>query len=295
VRHHLVSNIRGRCVENRDGQYVGRLEDLIIDVNSGEVRLAVISFGSWFGLGKKSRAVPSALISTSTAKRGVIALDSGRRRWDHAPLFKSSDLQKLRQDPQAEEALARYYARSSTAQRPKEPAGVVSPDQSRMTVYSQPRNLQFATQVLKSIVVDRHGERLGKICDLLPDLQGVRPTLAILAVAKPLSKSQQFAVNLCALEPEQSDTFRVDAVATDFNHAPPLNDAAWQKSPQEESVVIFRVPDNDRTNVSSRKCVSFAALSHSPDSAAMWAHSAAARGLHSLSSAAGDRNLLQMQ
>jgi len=50
--------VAGDSVRNANGDDLGRLEDLVIDVESGRVNYAVLSFGGYLGLGGKLFAVP---------------------------------------------------------------------------------------------------------------------------------------------------------------------------------------------------------------------------------------------
>jgi sporulation protein YlmC with PRC-barrel domain len=259
VHRQLATKICGLAVENRDGQHVGQVQDFIIDVHSGEVRYVVISFGGWLGLGRKLRAVPSAMVSTATAKAGVVALDVGRRRWDQAPLFAISDLKRMRNDPEASEALSRYYGqsslpiyaahrvnRSSVIQVPANSTDPPRHEPASSSASPQQPSLEFVTQLLTKAILDRRGEKLGELSDLLVDLTGTRPTLAIILASEPLGKSDQFAVSLCSLKPQQSGALRIEALAGDFENAPKLDDSKWHKAFGPAPDVIFRFPLEER-------------------------------------------------
>jgi sporulation protein YlmC with PRC-barrel domain len=110
VQHQLISRIRGLSVENKDGQYLGKISDFIVDESSGKVVFGIISYGGLFGFGSKLKAVPAGLFSVATAKVGVVSLDTGRRRWDRAPVFRRADLAAFNKDPGTARALNRYYA-----------------------------------------------------------------------------------------------------------------------------------------------------------------------------------------
>lgn len=60
-------------VVNLSGQYVGKIEELMVDVTTGRVAYAVLSHGGILGIGSKLFALPwSALTVDETKKRFVI-------------------------------------------------------------------------------------------------------------------------------------------------------------------------------------------------------------------------------
>lgn len=52
------STLSGEEVVDRDGENLGDIKDLMIDVNSGQVTYAVLEFGGFMGMGSKLFAVP---------------------------------------------------------------------------------------------------------------------------------------------------------------------------------------------------------------------------------------------
>jgi sporulation protein YlmC with PRC-barrel domain len=102
--------------------------------------------------------------------------------------------------------------------------------------------LEFATTLLGKTVVDSQGIRLGNISDLLIDLPGDRPTLAILAPGKSFGHSDSFAVSLFSLTPENSNSLRIEANERTFTQAPSLDDTAWAARHKDQTAVIYRYP-----------------------------------------------------
>jgi len=55
---HRVHDITKMKVMNPQGQDLGKIEDLVVDVTSGKIRYAAMSFGGFLGIGDKLFAIP---------------------------------------------------------------------------------------------------------------------------------------------------------------------------------------------------------------------------------------------
>ena len=76
----------GNDVYNRQDERLGDIKEIMLDVPTGRVCYAVLSFGGVLGLGEKLFAVPwAALTLDTTSKRFVI--DVTRERLESAPGF----------------------------------------------------------------------------------------------------------------------------------------------------------------------------------------------------------------
>ena len=53
-----ASSINGDQVKNHQGENLGEIKDLMIDLDSGKVAYAVLDFGGFLGVGNKLFAVP---------------------------------------------------------------------------------------------------------------------------------------------------------------------------------------------------------------------------------------------
>lgn len=78
----LVSDV----IENVEGEELGKLEHVMLDVPSGRVAYAVLARGGVLGLGAKLFAVPWAALRLD-AKRGCLVLDVDRETLEKAPGF----------------------------------------------------------------------------------------------------------------------------------------------------------------------------------------------------------------
>ena len=81
-----ASTITGDDIVDPSGDSLGKLEDLMIDTSTGNVRYAVLSFGGFMGVGDKLFAVPmQALKQDSENHRFKLHMD--KERLKDAPGF----------------------------------------------------------------------------------------------------------------------------------------------------------------------------------------------------------------
>lgn len=59
-------------VVNLEGADIGRIEELMIDVTTGRVAYAVLSFGGFFGIGGKLFALPWSALTVDEAKKRFV-------------------------------------------------------------------------------------------------------------------------------------------------------------------------------------------------------------------------------
>ncbi|MBK1687921.1 PRC-barrel domain-containing protein [Rubrivivax gelatinosus] len=64
-----ADTLLGNDVCNREGEALGDIKELMIDMASGRVAYAVLSFGGVFGLGEKLFAVPWSALSLDTVNQ----------------------------------------------------------------------------------------------------------------------------------------------------------------------------------------------------------------------------------
>ena len=85
-----ASTVIGDAVVNARGESLGKIEEVMLDVEGDRIAYAVLSFGGLFGIGDKLFAVPwDALELDPENKRFV--LDVPREKLEQAPGFDKSD------------------------------------------------------------------------------------------------------------------------------------------------------------------------------------------------------------
>jgi sporulation protein YlmC with PRC-barrel domain len=81
-----ASTMIGDDVQNRAGEDLGQIEEIMLDVNEGRVSYAVLSFGGFLGIGDKLFAVPWDALRLDPDDE-VFILDVDQERLENAPGF----------------------------------------------------------------------------------------------------------------------------------------------------------------------------------------------------------------
>jgi sporulation protein YlmC with PRC-barrel domain len=80
----------GKKVENRQGENLGKIEELAVDVQNGKIAYAVLSFGGFLGLGDKLFAIPWNALTLKPDQRPddqIFIFDVSKERLKSAPGF----------------------------------------------------------------------------------------------------------------------------------------------------------------------------------------------------------------
>ena len=81
-----AGTLSGNDVCNGDGEDLGKVKDFMLDMSDGKISYAVLSFGSFLGMGEKLFAVPWIALTLDTDKKCFI-LDVDKDRLKQAPGF----------------------------------------------------------------------------------------------------------------------------------------------------------------------------------------------------------------
>lgn len=80
----------GDAVRNPQGEDLGEIEELMIDLDAGRIAYAVLSFGGFLGIGDKLFAIPWEAL-TLLADEHAFTLDIDRETLEKAPGFDQDD------------------------------------------------------------------------------------------------------------------------------------------------------------------------------------------------------------
>lgn len=105
-----ASTLLGDRVRNPKGEHLGNIEEIMIDLPTGRVAYAVISFGGFIGIGDKLFAVPWSALCIDQGEREFV-LDVSRETLENAPGFDKNNWPDMA-DPSFEINVHTHYGRT---------------------------------------------------------------------------------------------------------------------------------------------------------------------------------------
>jgi sporulation protein YlmC with PRC-barrel domain len=106
----------GNAVYNRDEQDLGGIKEIMLDMRSGRVSYAVLSFGGFLGMGEKLFAVPWDALKLDTVNKRFV-LDVDKTRLKGAPGFDKNHWPDMA-DSTWEQGIHAYYGTKPYHQSP---------------------------------------------------------------------------------------------------------------------------------------------------------------------------------
>jgi sporulation protein YlmC with PRC-barrel domain len=102
-----AATLTGDSVVNVAGEDVGKIEAIMLDVTSGQIGYAVLSFGGFLGMGKKLFALPWCALTLDAVEKRFI-LDASKEKLENAEGFDKDHWPSMA-DPAWATQLHSYY------------------------------------------------------------------------------------------------------------------------------------------------------------------------------------------
>jgi sporulation protein YlmC with PRC-barrel domain len=233
-----AGQLTGMKVEDSDGQKIGTIRNLILDTHSGELKYVVIGSGGFWGVHATLKLAPSQMMSADTTKRDTLAMHATHRRWNHAPVFKASNLASLAEPENARE-ISRYFELS--AARGPNTVGRALSSTGNDTGTNMPQvELKFASDLMGRRVVNKKEEKIGELSDLIVSFGRGRSVFAIVSTGKVFHHGHQYAVPLNSLIRKSGETkLTLDADAAALEQAPPFDQQNLQAASTNDASRIY--------------------------------------------------------
>src|SRR5688572_21208581 len=166
-----ASDLIGMEVQNYEGEKLGKVDDLAVDLETGRIVQVVLSTGGFLGVSVMLVPVPPGALHQDAAKK-IIYLKADKAKLKAAPWYGMSNWADLGQSNQVAEVY-RYHGQQPYFTAAYEPA--LGPDPTARLGY-----VQRTTKLLGVSVKNVQKETLGKVENLMVDLSGGRVVAVIL-------------------------------------------------------------------------------------------------------------------
>jgi sporulation protein YlmC with PRC-barrel domain len=186
-----VSDLRGTTIRNHQGENLGDIRDVVVDLHSGRVVYLALAAGGFLGLGERYFAIAPELVQLSPRDERVLLLNIDRQRIAQAPGFTrdqwpvEANPQWLRmagarfqQQPGQHQTWERGQAPGQSPIRQGEPEARYNEQrqpQTRGTLRDDRLDqVTRATDLRGTQVVNHRNEQLGDIRDVVVDIENGR-------------------------------------------------------------------------------------------------------------------------
>ena len=108
-----AGSLIGNDVANKQGEDIGKINEIMLDMRTGQVRYAVLSFGGFLGMGGKLFATPWSALTLDTENKCFV-LNVDKERLDNAPGFDKDKWPDMADQTWADE-IHSYYGLAANA------------------------------------------------------------------------------------------------------------------------------------------------------------------------------------
>jgi sporulation protein YlmC with PRC-barrel domain len=81
-----ATSIIGDKVHNKQGEHLGSIKDIMVNVNTGQIEYFIIEFGGFLGIGEKFFAIPFRLLTVDPVNQ-LFIIDQTKEELSKAPGF----------------------------------------------------------------------------------------------------------------------------------------------------------------------------------------------------------------
>jgi len=157
-----VSDVLGMTVKNNQGEKLGKVENMLVDLSSGRIVAVVVSSGGFLGMGDELSAVPPTTLRY-TQERDALRLDVSKEALSIAPHFKTGEWPQFNQPGYVGQVygayhVAPYFSTNETVDADNTARNVRDQNDSAVTPLDQGNtkaDLDITRNIRKQIMADK--------------------------------------------------------------------------------------------------------------------------------------------
>jgi len=221
-------------VQNSQGEALGEIEDLMVDVTNEEIRYAVLSFGGFLDIGEKLFAIPVSAL-TIDHQNEVVLFDVDEKTLQDAPGFDTNNWPDTA-NPEWDVPYRDFWQDRSTIQAdPNATEGDTTTDDSMTQGDTTTEDQMMAAGVVRASemlgynIENSAGDDVGEIEDIVVDLTSGRVLYAVLSFGGFADLGENFyAVPLRTLNfNHEAEAFALDVDENMLQNAPSFSMDDW--------------------------------------------------------------------
>jgi sporulation protein YlmC with PRC-barrel domain len=199
ARRVRVSNLIGTEVRNPQGEDLGEIRDLLVDVHSGQVRYAVLEYGGILDVGGELFAVPITAFRP-TANNQHLVVDIDNDKLERAPGFDRDQWPDFNDSDFLNRIDSYFGTQSSSPSQTRDTAPGNDTNESRSGWPHASPALWRASRLIGKDVDDKQGDDVGEIKDLVINMRNGQIRYVLLEYDKPSSlDNERWVVPMRAL------------------------------------------------------------------------------------------------
>lgn len=164
-----MSELQDGKVVDAQGEEIGDIADVVVDLQAGKVHAAVVEFGGVMGVGGKNYAFPPDEFKPGKQKDQLV-LNVDRQKLENAEGFAKGQWPEMG-DEYWGRVGGRQQASSGQPAGEQASAGASAPSQSSPSSQAGSQKLVRASDVIGKQVQDRSGQEVGEVKDMTVSLQ----------------------------------------------------------------------------------------------------------------------------
>ena len=220
-----ASDLLGMTVHNYQNEKLGKVDDLAVDVESGRLLQVILSTGGFIGIGDTLTALPPGALHHDPAQK-LLHLDADKEKLKRAPRFETAKWAEA-SDPDHLTGVYRYYGEESALTFIQ--TGDAAPAGRHLIPAARLGQVQQASKLLGTPVLNLQDEKLGKVENLLLDLAAGRVVAVVVSSGGFLGMGDELSAvppTVLRFSPER-DTLRLDATKERLSAAPHFQANQW--------------------------------------------------------------------
>ncbi len=224
-----ATDVIGMTVKNGQGQKLGKVENLAVDVESGRIVQVILSSGGFAGLGDTLTPVPPGALRCDAAHKSLI-LDADKEKLHGAPRFEMSRWGEY-EDSEHLSKVYSYYGQED-AFKFIQTTDAVPADQDHGTCMiptSRLSQVQKASKLMGLPVKNLQDETIGKVENILVDLPAGRMVAIVVSSGAFLGMGNEVsAIPPTALRfTTDRDALQIDTSKEMLSNAPHFKPDQW--------------------------------------------------------------------